>query len=145
MPLVRLLVILAAAAALLPADPALAQPPNKPNILVVMTDDQRASGTLDVMPRTRRLIGGHGTSFLEAHATTPQCCPSRASFFTGLYVHNHGVFNNHVPRRLDQARTVQRALRLRGYRTAIFGKYLNSWIRNPPHFGTWSITEGGYD
>jgi arylsulfatase A-like enzyme len=145
MPLVRWLAILTAVAALLPAHPGLAQPPRKPNILVVMTDDQRADGTLRVMPRTRRLIAGRGTTFLEAHATTPQCCPSRASFFTGLYVHNHGVFNNDVPDRLDQGRTVQRALRARGYRTAIFGKYLNSWIRDPPHFGTWSITEGGYD
>lgn len=135
----------AAVAAVLPAHAALAQAPTRPNILVVMTDDQRADGTMRVMPRTRRLIGRHGTTFLEAHATTPQCCPSRASFFTGLYMHNHGVFNNSAPERLDQARTVQRALRARGYRTAIFGKYLNTWIRNPPHFGTWSITEGGFD
>jgi arylsulfatase A-like enzyme len=142
---VRWFVIPAAIAAALPAHAALAQAPAKPNILVVMTDDQRADGTLRVMPRTRRLIGGHGTTFREAHATTPQCCPSRASFFTGLYMHNHGVFDNAVPERLDQASTVQRALRARGYRTAIFGKYLNSWIRNPPHFGTWSITEGGFD
>jgi hypothetical protein len=31
----------------------------KPNLLVVMTDDQRAEGTLEVMPETRRKIGHH--------------------------------------------------------------------------------------
>src|SRR6185503_1263364 len=80
-------------ALLAPAHAALAapKPKPKPNVLIVMTDDQRADGTLEVMPQTRRRIGKQGTVFLEAHATTPKYCPSRASFFTGQYIHNHGV------------------------------------------------------
>ena len=74
------------AALLLPvlASPATAAEPTAepPNVLVVMTDDQRADGTLDVMPQTRRRIGRQGVTFTDAHATTPKCCPSRASFFT---------------------------------------------------------------
>lgn len=140
---VRAVVISMAAAALLAPAPAHAAAP--PNVLVVITDDQRADGTLEVMPRTRRTIARHGTTYLDAHATTPQCCPSRATFLTGLYAHNHGVFDNAHPGRLDQRRTLPRALRRRGYRTAIFGKYLNSWSGEPPHFDEWAITNGGFE
>ena len=99
-----------------------------------------------VMPRTRRLIGARGTTFLRAHATTPKCCPSRASFFTAQYVHNHHVTSNNMPGRLRQERTVQSALQERGYRTAIFGKYLNAWpvSVDPPFFDDWAIMSGAY-
>jgi arylsulfatase A-like enzyme len=117
-----------------------------PNVLVVLTDDQRADGTMDAMPQTRRLIGRQGTTFVEAHATTPKCCPSRATFFTGLYAHNHRVTNNNVPARLDQSKTVQRYLQDRGYRTAIFGKFLNAWPLqiDPPYFDEWAIMNSGF-
>jgi arylsulfatase A-like enzyme len=118
----------------------------RPNLLVVMTDDQRADGTLTVMPETRRRIARQGTTFIEAHATTPKCCPSRASFFTGRYAHNHGVISNAGAPDLDHTLTVQRLVRRRGYRTAIFGKFLNAWPieSNPPFFDDWAIANGGY-
>ena len=139
------------AALLLPvlASPAAAAEPTAepPNVLVVMTDDQRADGTLDVMPQTRRRIGRQGVMFTDAHATTPKCCPSRASFFTGLYAHNHGVISNAKGKFLPQKRTVQRRVQRRGYRTAIFGKYLNAWPVevNPPFFDEWAISNGGFE
>ena len=61
-----------------------------PNILVIVADDRRAH-TLNVMPRTRRIFFENGRSFPRGFVTTPLCCPSRASIFTGLYAHNHGV------------------------------------------------------
>jgi arylsulfatase A-like enzyme len=141
---VRRIALIAALLALGPATTAGAAP--KPNLLVIMTDDQRAD-TLGVMPQTRRRIGAQGTTFLEAHATTPKCCPSRASFFTGLYPHNHGVISNTTADRLDHTRTVQRLVKRRGYRTAIFGKLFNRWPIevNPPYFDEWAITSGGYE
>ena len=118
----------------------------RPNLLVVMTDDQRADGTLDVMPETRRRIAGQGLTFLNAHATTPKCCPSRASFFTGLYAHNHRVRSNSQARNLNQFVTVQRLLQAEGYYTGIFGKYLNSWPieADPPFFNEWAVSKTGY-
>lgn len=138
------LALSAALVALLPA--AAMAAPTPPNVLVVMTDDQAAEGTMSVMPETRRLIGRQGTTFTAAHATTPKCCPSRASFFTGRYAHNHRVTSNNVPARLDQSRTVQRFLQDRGYRTAIYGKFLNAWPLkvDPPFFDEWAITNGGF-
>jgi arylsulfatase A-like enzyme len=111
-----------------------------PNILIIVTDDQRA-GTLDVMPATRRWFKRGGTSFKNAFATTPLCCPSRASIFTGQYAHNHGVRRNPSGWKLDQRSTIQRYLKQEGYRNAIFGKYLQGVPTefNPPYFDTWSV------
>jgi arylsulfatase A-like enzyme len=110
-----------------------------PNILVIVTDDQRAQ-TLGVMPRTTRIFYENGRSFPNAFVTTPLCCPSRASIFTGLFAHNHGIHGNGNAN-LPQSRTVQRYLHDAGYRTAIMGKYLNSWklANDPPYFDRWAI------
>lgn len=119
----------------------MAQPGPAPNVLIVLTDDQRATGTMGVMPETRRVFERNGTRFTRAFATTPLCCPSRASIFTGRYAHNHGVKNNDATASLDHKSTLQRYLKNAGYRTSIFGKYLNSWPLDtePPHFDDWAI------
>jgi len=111
----------------------------RPNVLLIITDDQRES-TLKNMPITRYWMKEGGTLFARAFATTPLCCPSRASIFTGRYAHNHLVRNNSATSELDQSTTVQRHLHRAGYRTAIFGKYLNGWPidRPPPHFDEWA-------
>ena len=81
-----------------------------------------------------------GREFRPSFVTTPLCCPSRASIFTGLFAHNHGIKTNGTSK-LPQDLTVQRYLHDAGYRTAILGKYLNSWPldRNPPHFDRWAL------
>lgn len=112
----------------------------RPNVLIVVTDDQRWD-TLDAMPRTRRWFQEGGTTFTNAFATTPLCCPSRATIFTGRYAHNHGVLNNSTTDRLDHTITLHRYLRASGYQTAIVGKLLNGWdlTTYPPHFDRWAI------
>jgi arylsulfatase A-like enzyme len=113
----------------------------RPNVLIIMTDDQRA-GTLGVMPQTRRLFRRGGTTFPNAYATTPLCCPSRASVYTGRYAHNHEVRTNDDPELLEPESTVQRYLQDAGYRTAAFGKYFNIWRHDPPHFDHWELFYG---
>ena len=116
----------------------------RPNILMIMTDDQRADGTMDVMPQTRQWFEDGGIRFNQAFATTPLCCPSRASVFSGRYTHNHGVRTNDLANVLDQRFTIQAYLKAAGYRTGIFGKYFNAWnlFRNPPSFDDWISTAG---
>lgn len=137
--------LLAVAALGAMAPPAAAAPSSRrPNVLLIVTDDQRASQTLRVMPETRRVFARGGVRYANAFATTPLCCPSRASIFSGRYAHNHRVLVNDDAPRLNERATVQRYLRDAGYTTGLFGKYLNHWniTRPPPFFDTWSIFKG---
>jgi arylsulfatase A-like enzyme len=118
----------------------------RPNVLLIMTDDQRADGTMEVMPQTRQWFEDGGTEFTRFFATTPLCCPSRASIFSGRYTHNHGVATNDASTVLDQNYTIQAYLKSAGYKTGIFGKYMNAWnlLRPPPFFDDWAITTASY-
>ena len=115
-----------------------------PNILVILTDDQRRDETMKMMPMTRRIFGSGGTRFSNAFATTPLCCPSRASLFTGMYAHNHHVLRNGDADQLDEDATIQRYLAAAGYRNGFFGKYLVGFPteHNPSHFHDWATTKG---
>jgi len=97
-----------------------------PNILIFMTDDQRL-GTMRAMPGTRRWFGQNGVTYNNGFVTTPLCCPSRASLFTGQYVHNHGVEGNDDAENIGNDSTLQKILQDEGYLTALAGKYLNQW------------------
>jgi arylsulfatase A-like enzyme len=109
-------------------------------VLIVITDDQRWD-SMEAMPAVRRWFGEGGRTFPNAFATTPLCCPSRATIMTGRYAHNHGVLTNHHTERLDHGITLQRELRAAGYLTAIAGKFLNEWDigEPPPHFDRYAI------
>ena len=125
------------------------KPGERPNILVIVTDDQRAEGTLDVMPKTRRWFAREGTTFTNAFVTTPLCCPSRASILTGNYAHNHFAFVNDINRSsapFEHSRGIQRYLRKGGYRTGIVGKYLNGFPleSKPPFFDDYFVHEAFY-
>lgn len=108
------------------AKPAPAQASPRPNVLIFMTDDQRDED-LGVMAETMAWFESGGTHFPNGFATTPLCCPSRASFMTGRYPHNHGVLANGQVGNLVQQSTIQRQLQSAGYTTAFVGKYLQGW------------------
>ncbi len=120
--------------------------PEAPNVVVVMTDDQ-ALDTMAAMPLTRRLIGSRGTTFERAFVSFPLCCPSRATFLTGQYAHNHGVRNNAGPhggyKSLDKGHTLATWLAAAGYRTGFVGKFLNGYGEGdavtevPPGWSEW--------
>lgn len=106
--------------------------PEPPNILLIVSDDQRYD-QMAYMPRTRALIFDQGVTFDRAYATTARCCPSRATILTGLYAHNHRVRLNADPL---TGPTIVQALDARGYFTGVVGKYLNSYPtrpEDPPH------------
>ncbi|WP_445258323.1 sulfatase family protein [Nocardioides aurantiacus] len=110
-----------------PAEARAAAP--RPNVLVIETDDMR-SDDLRFMPRTQRLIGDRGLSFENSFAPYPLCCPSRSSFLTGRYAHNHGVLTHEEPfgfASFDDRTTLATVLQRAGYRTALLGKYLNGY------------------
>ena len=116
----------------------------RPNVLIIMTDDQPI-GTLQVMQETKSYFAEQGTNFTNSFANNPLCCPARAALMTGRYSHNNGVRENSDAHRLDTNSTLQRYLQDTGYHTAIFGKYLNRWHDDPPHFDTWGVITGPYE
>ena len=112
-----------------------AQPAAKPNIVVIETDDQTVE-SLRVMPNVRNLLAAHGTTFDNSFASYALCCPSRATFLTGQYAHNHTVLGNRAPTgghyKLDHANALPVWLQRAGYYTTQLGKFLNQYgTRNP--------------
>ena len=79
------------------------RPPARPNIVVVMTDDQTLE-QMSALPRTRKLIGRQGVKFKRFYVSDPLCCPSRATFLTGQYAHNTGVISDRGPNAVDALR-----------------------------------------
>ena len=108
----------------------------RPNILVVMTDDESAADVA-TMPNVKRLLAKRGTSFADAVDSFPLCCPSRATFITGQYAHNHGVFGNFWPYgwygMKHRGNTLPAWLQGAGYRTALIGKWLNGYGARDAH------------
>ena len=110
---------------------------DRPNVLVLMTDDMR-DDDLRFMPNVRRLIGDQGVRFTNMFSPQPLCCPARASFDTGLYSHNHGVWSHVEPfgfHALDDRRTLPVWMHALGYDTTFLGKYLNGYGRQPTRTG----------
>jgi arylsulfatase A-like enzyme len=128
---------IAAAAGLASSNARSASPAVRPNVVVLMTDDQTVE-SMRVMPNVRALVADQGVTFDNSFVSYSLCCPSRATFLTGQYAHNHGVWGNSAPNggyyKLDSTNTLPVWLQRAGYQTIHLGKYLNG-------YGTRSQTE----
>jgi arylsulfatase A-like enzyme len=100
----------------------------RPNVVVLMMDDMTLQ-ELPYLPNVNALLRQRGTSFTNFYVNTPECCPSRATFLTGQYMHNHGVQSGLAPtggyNKLDHTNALPVWLRNAGYYTAHIGKYMN--------------------
>jgi N-acetylglucosamine-6-sulfatase len=117
----------------------------QPNIVVLMTDDldnatlQRAR-ELGLMPNFDAVLQVDALRFDESFVSDPLCCPSRATFLTGQYPHNHGVlnitYNATTPEgtfaAFDDREAINVWLQRAGYHTGLIGKFLNGYGFNPP-------------
>ncbi len=104
-------------------------PRQRPNMLVIETDDMRWDD-LRFMPAVRHLIQDRGLTFENSFAPSPLCAPSRASFLSGEYAHNHDVYTHVDPYGFAAFRdghTIATTLQGDGYRTAMVGKYINGY------------------
>ena len=114
-----------------------ATPPTRPNVVVVMADDQTVE-SVRVMSNLNALIGREGVAFANSFASFPLCCPSRATYVTGQYAHNHTIMGNAAPQggyeklAPTHANTLPAWLRSAGYHTVHIGKYLNGYGRLRP-------------
>lgn len=139
--------IAAASSPLVSSGTARAMPPN---IVVVMSDDQ-PYWTVGKMPFVSGLDGLE--AFGALYDNFALCCPARASFLTGLYSHHTGVEQNRGEA-FDDTSTLATWLDEAGYRTGLFGKYLNGYPFDrgvgyvPPGWDRWlaleKTAESGY-
>jgi len=101
----------------------------KPNIIFILTDDQRwdalgfAGNPIIHTPQMDQLAES-GLYFPNAFVTTPICAASRASLFTGLYERTHDYTFGKAP--LDDRymyNSYPYLLKKAGYRTGFVGKF----------------------
>ena len=141
-----------AAVALFGFQPPVAGQTARPNIVVFMIDDYDVESlTLLVqkgmMPNLKKYFLDVGYNFTESYSVASLGAPSRATFLTGQYPHNHHVRANFPPNGgvtyLYEASTVATWLRTAGYRTSYVGRYLTGYgwwtdgTRIPPGWDDW--------
>jgi N-acetylglucosamine-6-sulfatase len=135
--------------------PVLAQS-HKPNIVFILTDDQRLDD-VQYMKNLQELVIAHGATFKNYFDTVALCCPSRTSILRGQFAHNTGIETNAPPNGgFDVAHatgiensTIATWLKKEGYKTALFGKYLNRYPGSagpeyiPPGWDNWAVSVKG--
>jgi arylsulfatase A-like enzyme len=142
-----------------------ATPTRRPNILLVVSDQERSRGWLPPgasLPNRERLLR-EGVECTRYYTHASPCSPSRATLFTGQYVPQHRVRENvifpaHVA--LDPSvKTIGHRLRAAGYRTAYLGKWhlahgphpdmdaygFGDWEGNDQHYMGWAGTGVEHD
>src|SRR5829696_8758245 len=128
--------------------------PARPNFVFILTDDMRKDD-LAYMPKTRSLLKRGGMSFQNAFVSHALCAPSRATIMRGQYSQNNGVWSNSATdspttsiggweayqQKGNEADNVATRLDDAGYRTGLFGKYMNRYDNinddPPPGWDRW--------
>ena len=108
--------------------------PTKPNVLFILTDDEHP-GQVEHMQRLKSHVIDQGTRFTNTVCTYPLCAPSRATLLRGQYAHNTGQHGNDAPyggfpvwkQKGHDEDNLAVWLKQAGYRTALFGKFINNY------------------
>ncbi|MHC4680833.1 MAG: sulfatase-like hydrolase/transferase [Planctomycetota bacterium] len=103
------------------------KPANKPNILVIMSDEHNASvlgcNGNDIV-RTANLDGlaRRGVNFESCYCNSPLCVPSRLSFTSGKYASRVGAWSNGCWLPGDDCPSLPRIMNAAGYESILCGK-----------------------
>ncbi len=98
----------------------------RPNIIVVITDDQDGY-SVPVMRNVMANPYGNWLWFTHGYAVDSIGGVARVSLLTGQYTHDHGIVGNKEAGRLDGKNTLPVWLNESGYYTGLIGKYLNGY------------------
>lgn len=131
----------------------------RPNVLLILTD-QQSLWTLGAyggnLPGTPNIdsIGREGVIFRNFFVTSAICTPSRGCYMTGRYPHSHGAYHNDLPLNADEF-TLGHMFERAGYETGYAGKWhldgtnnptLPDWIPDARSFGfedhKWMFNQG---
>ena len=101
-------------------------PPPRPNILLIMTDQQRwdslgCYGQCAIQTPNLDRLAAEGACFVQCYTPNPICTPARASLMTGKHIFGHGVGRLYDLLPEDEILFPAR-LHAAGYATALFGK-----------------------
>ncbi len=166
----RLIPLALAVTAIAPAfAPLAAKADTRPNVVIIMTDDQRwDTVTPQYMPRLSGILANNpSVTYTNSFVPNTLCCPSRTSTLTGDYSHTTGVYSNSgqwggfwsftAPpygdsiSPINDTTTMAVDMHAAGYRTALIGKYLNGYPSKdnygyvPPGWNEWfSVGTGKY-
>ncbi len=123
--------------------------PNQPNILVIMTDQQKANSshlygnTFCETPNLERLAND-GVLFKNTFTPHPLCMPARVSFWASQFPHTHGARRNETWMPSDTVHAFK-LWKASGYHCGLIGK--NHCFQHPDDlalFNTWcEISHGG--
>jgi arylsulfatase A-like enzyme len=108
----------------------------RPNILLILPDQMRASamgcdGNEQVKTPNIDRLAAEGVRFQRTYANVPVCCPARSILLTGTYPHINGMVANDLRLREDRI-TLAEILGQAGYRTGFIGKWhLDGGKRDP--------------
>ena len=131
----RITTIIASSVALaLAAGASAADLPLRPNVIVILTDDQGSAdagcyGAKDLVTPAIDSLAARGVRFTQFYAAAPVCSPSRTGLLTGRYPLRCGVTGNCASQRGGKEslpvseRTMADMFRAAGYATAHVGKW----------------------
>lgn len=104
---------------------------NRPNILIIMTDQQTAeamscAGNKDLHTPAMDFLATNGTRFTEAYCAQPLCTPSRSSIFSGVMPSENGFTGNYPEEDgqwPDSLLFMGKIFKEAGYKTGYVGKW----------------------
>jgi arylsulfatase A-like enzyme len=140
----------------------------RPNVVIIMTDDQRwDTVNAQYMPQLSSILANNpSVIFTDSFVPNSLCCPSRTSTLSGDYSHTTGVYGNggqyggfhaftptpngNSISLINDTTTIAVDMHQAGYRTALVGKYLNGYNTRtsryiPPGWDRWfSVPTSAY-
>ena len=124
------------------------RPGDKPNLLFLWTDEQRADtmaayGNTRIRVPAMNRLASQSVVFDRAYVTQPVCTPSRSSVMTGLWPHQSGCVRNNIAMKAE-TKTMPELLGDSAYRTGYMGKWhLGDEIFAQHGFEEWKAMEDG--
>lgn len=134
----------------------------RPNIVFILADDldlKLGSVSPTYTPNLFNLIVNQGATFSNFVVNFSECCPSRSTILRGQYDQNTKIWGNSPPNggfetfyaKGEESSTIATWLHNSGYKTVLFGKYLNGYPNTapsnyiPPGWDEWyGTTTGAY-